>query len=413
MVQTIFILIIAFIIAEFIFSRWLEWLNDKSWTDKIPAELEGLYDAEKYAKARAYDREKGRLGLVSGSLSFVLILGMLLFHGFALIDDWARTIAENETQVSLLFFAVLFIASDIIGLPFSIYGIFVIEEKYGFNKMTWRTFIADKIKSYLLAIILGGGLITLIIWFWNNTGEYFWLYAWVSLTVFTLFMSMFYTSTIMKLFNKFSPLPDGDLKTAINEYAARIKFPLNNIKVMDGSKRSSKANAFFTGLFGRKNIVLYDTLIEKNSTEELVAVLAHEVGHYKKKHVQQGMIISVLYSGALLFLFGWLAKSHLLYEVLGASQPGFHLAILTFSILYSPVSFVLGIAMNKLSRKNEYQADRFAKETYHAEPLISALKKLSVDHLSNLSPHPLYVFFYYSHPTLLQRMRAMKSDLKM
>ncbi len=403
---TLFTLMLAFIIGEYVFSRYLGYINSNNWQEKLPNNLKSLYDEAQYAKARSYHQASRKLGLISGVVSLLLVLGMLFFDGFALLDNYLRTFISNPILLALAFFAVLSIASDIIGLPFSLYSNFVIEEKFGFNKMTIGTFISDKIKGYALGAILGGGLFALLIWFYNWAGPTFWIYAWVLMTAVSLFFATFATSIIMPLFNKLTPLEAGELRNGIEGYAKKVQFPLKNIFVMDGSKRSAKANAFFSGLGNQKSIVLYDTLIKEQSTDELVAVLAHEVGHYKKKHIPKSLVISVLHTGFLLFLLGWALSSPLLCEALGA-QPSFHIGLLAFSLLYSPVSMLTGILMNMYSRKNEFEADAYAKATYNGTALVSALKKLSVNHLSNLTPHPSYVFVYYSHPPLLQRLKAL------
>ncbi|MDD4755943.1 MAG: M48 family metallopeptidase, partial [Prolixibacteraceae bacterium] len=292
--------------------------------------------------------------------------------------------------------------------PFSLYDIFVIEEKYGFNKTNLKTFILDKIKGWLLGAIIGGGLMAFIIFIYQKTQSMFWIYAWLTISAFSIFMAMFYSNLIVPLFNKQTPLEEGELRNSISRFANSVGFKLDNIYVINGSKRSSKANAYFTGLGAKKRVVLYDTLIEEMETDEIVAVLAHEIGHYKKKHVLHGIFISLLQSGIMLFLFSLLIDSPLLSKALGVEKPNFHIGMISFGILYSPVSFVLGILINMLSRKNEFQADAFAAENYDPTALSSALKKLSGRNLSNLTPHPLYVFFNYSHPPLLERLKKLK-----
>ncbi len=409
MEQVLFALIIAFILFDFLLDRWLDYLNDAQWSEHLPDALKDFYDEEKYKRSQQYDRATGKLGRLSSAISLALILGMLFWDGFAIWDHWIRkTLTDHDILVPIIFFGGLLFASDIIGLPFSIYGIFVIEEKYGFNRMTVATFIGDKLKGYALMILLGGGMLALVVWFYHIAGAMFWLYAWVLVALFSLGFSLFYTSIIVPIFNKLQPLEEGPLREAIEVYANQVNFPLKNIMVMDGSKRSSKANAYFSGMGGRKTIVLFDTLIKDHSIEELVAVLAHEVGHYKKKHMQKGMAVSLIQTGILLFILGWLVNNPVLSHALGADEPSFHMGLLAFSLLYSPVSMLTGILMNLYSRKNEYEADRFAAETYDGHWLIKALKKLSVNQLSNLQPHPWYVFFNYSHPPLLQRIRAIQ-----
>ena len=307
----------------------------------------------------------------------------------------------------LAFFGVLFIASDLFGIPVSLYNNFVIEEKYGFNKMTLKTFVTDKLKGYALAILIGGVVFSLIIWFYQSTGKWFWLYGWITMTVISLFFAKFYTTLIVPIFNKLSPLPEGELKASIEEYCQKVNFPLKKLFIMDGSKRSAKANAYFSGMGKSKSIVLFDTLVDNHSVDELTAVIAHEVGHYKKKHIIQSMVLSTIHTGILFYLFGWLVGNPVLSQALGVGQPSFHIGLLAFSLLYSPISMLIGIAMNLFSRKNEYEADDFAKTTYAGQPLVDALKKLSKNNLSNLTPHPTYVFFNYSHPTLLQRLKAL------
>jgi STE24 endopeptidase len=404
----LFNLIIGIVLLDFLVDRYLDYLNLESWTPELPKEAEGIYDAEKYRKSMEYYKVNDRFSLITSTFSLFLLLAMLFFHGFAWVDNFVRSITTNPTWMALLFFGILGLASDLISTPFSLYKIFVIEEKFGFNKMTWKTFLVDKIKGYLLSALIGGALLALIIWIYGITGKFFWLYALGVLALFMVFATMFYASIILPLFNKLTPLPAGELRTAIETYCKKVGFNLTNLFVMDGSKRSSKANAFFSGLGAKKKIVLFDTLIEKHTTDELVAVLAHEIGHYKKKHTRQGLMLGLLQSAVMLFVLSQFLGNPQLSEALGAKQSSFHLDILAFGILYSPMSEILGILMNILSRKNEYEADHFAKETYNAEALANALKKLSVDNLSNLKPHPAYVFVHYSHPTLLQRLAALR-----
>ncbi|SHI89036.1 STE24 endopeptidase [Tangfeifania diversioriginum] len=406
--EIIFWSIIAIIVLDFLFENYLDYLNTTRMSKKLPDEVKDIYDEEKYKKQQAYQKENQRFGMITGTFSFVLILVMFLFYGFAYVDSLVGGITSNSILAALLFFGILMFASDILNIPFSIYDTFVIEEKYGFNKTTPKTFVFDQLKGWLLGAIIGGGLLALVIFIYQKTQNMFWIYAWLVVAVFSIFMSMFYSNLIVPLFNKQTPLKEGELRTAIEEFAQKVGFKLDNIFVIDGSKRSAKANAYFTGLGPKKRIVLYDTLINDMETDELVAVLAHEIGHYKKNHIIQGLIISLIQTGIVLFIFSLLIDSPLLSRALGVEEPNFHIGLIAFGILYSPVSFVLGIFMNKLSRKNEYQADAFAAKNYKPEALASALKKLSVKNLSNLTPHPRYVFFNYSHPPLLQRLRHLR-----
>ena len=408
MTQTLLYIILAIIVAEFIFSKVLSYLNVRSWDKPLPDELKELYGDGKFEKAKAYALDNDRVSTISSWLFFVITLSFLYFKGFAWVDGIAHQISGNYILQGLIFFGIVGFASSIIGLPFDLYSTFVIEEKYGFNKTTPATFIADKLKGMLLGVIIGGGIYALLAYLFQLLGDHFWIAAWVVVSCFTLFIAAFYTSVLLPIFNKLTPLEAGELRSKIEQYASKVTFPLTNIMVMDGSRRSSKANAFFSGMGSRKSIVLFDTLNNDMDTDEITAVLAHEVGHYKMKHVLQSMVLSVAQMGVLFFLFGWLAHNPLMGEVLGAKENTFYLSLVTFSLLYSPVSTVIGLFMNVFSRKNEYEADNYAKTTYGADPLISALKKLYVNTLGNPQPDPFYVFVNYSHPTLLQRIRAMK-----
>ncbi len=409
MYGTIFWIIIAILSFDFLLENYLDYLNIKRMGSKIPRELEGIYDKEEYAKQQAYQRENHRFGIYSGTFSFLITLAMFLFFGFAFVDSVAWSITSNAIWAALLFFGIIMLASSILGIPFSVYDTFVIEEKFGFNKVTPRIFVSDQLKGWLLGAVIGGGLLALIIFIYRETQNLFWLYAWIAISLFTVFMAMFYSNLIVPLFNKQTPLEEGELRSAISDFADRVGFKLDNIFVINGSKRSTKANAYFTGFGAKKRIVLYDTLIDDMTTGEIVAVLAHEIGHYKKKHVLQGLIISLLQTGVLLYIFSLLIESSSLSRALGVETPNFHIGMVAFGILYAPVSFILSIFMNMLSRKNEYQADAFAALNYKPAALASALKKLSQKNLSNLTPHPLYVFFNYSHPPLFERIKHIES----
>lgn len=404
----ILVLIIAFVLIEFIFGKVLDFLNAKSWNSDLPKIVEGLYNEEKYEKAKSYAQANGRVALISGLIGTIAVLLMLTFKGFGQLDTWVGSITENRILQSLLFFGTLSLASAVMNLPFGIYKTFVIEEKYGFNKTTWKIFLTDLIKSTLLGAIIGGAILAALTWVYYAMPENFWWIAWLIMTAFSLFFATFYTTLIVPLFNKLEPLEEGSLREKIENYAKQVDFPLTNIFVIDGSKRSSKANAFFSGLGKKKAIVLYDTLMKDNTEDELTAILAHEVGHYKKNHIKQSMVLGVLQTGVLFFLFGLLAGNNSLSQALGADESNFHIALIAFSMLYSPISLVVGIFMNMFSRKNEFEADAFAKTTYGGEPLQTALKKLSVNHLSNLTPHPAYVFVHYSHPPLAARLNALQ-----
>ena len=404
---TLMIIFVLIISIEFIFEKVLAYLNYRDLKDELPETLKDIYDPEKYRKSIAYNRENARFGFLTSGLSFTLILILIMTGFFGVLDAWIRSFVDHEILVSLAFFGVLFIASDILNTPFALYDTFVIEEKYGFNKTTPRTFITDKLKGYLLAIIIGGILISALLMLIQFMGQSFWVYFWIVIAAFSLFMNVFYTTLIVPLFNKLKPLEDSELKTAILEYSKGVNFPLDNVFIIDGSKRSTKANAYFSGLGKKKKVVLFDTLINNHSVEELVAVLAHEVGHYKKKHIIMGLISSIVQAGIMLFIMSLMIFNPLLSEAFGGSQLSIHLNLLAFFILFSPISTVTGILMNIISRKNEFAADKYAAKTYSAGPLQKALKKLSVDNLGNLTPHPWYVFVNYSHPPLLRRLGAL------
>ncbi len=409
MAEILFYIIIAIIVFEYLLERTLDYLNSTYWNNELPHELEGIYDTQKYRKSQDYLRVNQRFSQLTDTFSFVLMMLMLIFGGFAFLDGFVRQYTTDPIMMALLYFGILGLAADILSTPFSVYDTFVIEEKFGFNKTTVKTFILDKVKGWVLGMIIGGGLLSLVIWIYEATGQWFWLIAWGVLSVFMIFMTMFYSNVIVPLFNKQTPLEEGDLREAIENFAARVGFRLKNIYVIDGSKRSTKANAYFSGLGARKRIVLYDTLIKDHTTEELVGVLAHEIGHYKKKHTLTGTILSVLQTGLMLFILSLFLDNPVLAAALGVSEPSFHIGILTFGLLYSPFSMVTGLIMNMISRKNEYAADNYAGINYNPESLGSALKKLSVNNLSNLRPHPAYVFFNYSHPPLLKRLAALEA----
>ena len=412
MANIFFIIIIIILILDYVFERYLDYLNGTYLTLDLPAVLVGIYDAEKYRKSQLYYKANQKFSMLTSTISMIGILLMLVFNGFAFVDYLVRQYTVNPILMALLFFGIIGFVADILFTPFSIYDTFVIEEKFGFNRTTVKTFIMDKLKGWLLGAIIGGGLMSLIIWIYESTGNMFWLYAWIAISLFMIFFTMFYSSIIVPLFNKQTPLKAEELRIAIEEFAKKVGFKLDNIFVIDGSKRSAKSNAYFSGLGSKKRIVLYDTLIKQHTVPELVAVLAHEIGHYKKKHTLSGIVLSILQTGLMLFILSFFIRrnselSQALCMAFGAKEQSFHIGIIAFGILYTPLSFILGMGMNLLSRKNEFAADRFAGEKYAAEPLKDALKKLSVNNLSNLRPHPLYVFFHYSHPTLLQRIKAL------
>lgn len=407
--QAIFFVILIILIADFTLERILSAFNVKSSRQPIPALLTGIYDEEKYQKQQSYFRVNTKFGLLTSSVSFFILILMVFFGGFGWLDGVVRAWSGSPVIISLVFFGILFLANDIISTPFEVYETFVIEERFGFNKTTHKTFILDKLKGYALTSVLGGGIIALIMWFYKLNPEYFWLIAWASVTAFSLIMNLLYSEIIVPLFNKQTPLEPGELRDGIEKFAQKIDFQLKNIYVIDGSRRSTKANAYFTGFGKKKRIVLYDTLINDLTIDEITSVLAHEAGHNKHKHTVKNMLIHLPYTLLVFFILGLILESDMLAQALGGVQASFHLNMLAFGMLYSPVSMALGLFMHILSRRFEFQADAFVKNNGMGEQLISALKKISSKSLSNLTPHPAFVFVNYSHPTLLQRVEKLDS----
>ncbi|MDX1627137.1 MAG: M48 family metallopeptidase [Fulvivirga sp.] len=406
--ELILYIILIIVVIDYVFEQVLDYINLKARKTSLPDEVRDFYEEEKYEKAQRYHKTLSRFSFITSGFSFVLTFGLLFFGVFGEIDNLLRPYFDNQIVLALVYFGALFIASDLLNTPFQVYSTFVIEEKFGFNKTTPKTFILDKFKGYLLTVLIGGLLIGTLLYLIVEIGQDFWWIFWIVASLFILFINLFYTTLILPLFNKLTPLEDGELKTAIEKYSKQVNFPLDNVYVIDGSKRSKKANAFFSGLGKKKKIVLYDTLIDNHSTRELVAVLAHEVGHYKKKHIVTGYLFSILQTGLMLYIMSLMIFNKNLSLALGADQLGIHLNLLAFGILYSPISKVLGVLGNVFSRKNEYEADKYARTTFDGEALQDALKKLSVDNLSNLFPHPAYVFMHYSHPPLLARLEKLK-----
>ena len=407
--NTVFVVMIGVLVFGYLLDQLLDMLNLKHTVTELPEELKGIFDEGEYRKSQLYKRDNTRFSFITSTLSTVVILVVFFLGGFGWLDRWISGFISNYILFVLAFFGMLALAGDILSTPFSIYGTFVIEERYGFNRTTPKTFALDKLKGWLLGLIIGGGLLALITWIYMLTGPWFWIIVLGVVTLFSVFMNMFYSNLIVPLFNKQTPLEEGSLRTKIEEFARKADFKLDNIYMMDGSKRSSKANAYFTGLGPKKRIVLFDTLVKDLEEEEIVAVLAHEVGHNKKKHTTTGLVLSVLQSALTLYLFSLFVGMDSFSVALGGTEASFHLGLIAFGVLYSPISMLLGLGTNMISRRHEFQADRFARDNFNGEKLISSLKVLSKSTLSNLTPHPAYVFFHYSHPPLLQRIRAMKS----
>ncbi|WP_375561415.1 M48 family metallopeptidase [Bernardetia sp. OM2101] len=406
----ILILIIAILVGNFLLENFLEWLNSQKQPAHLPNQFSDIYTEDEYQKSKAYKKSNAAFSLISNSISFILTLAFLITGSFGWLSEYLEVYFQNPIWHALAFFGVVTIASSLLGLPFSLYHTFVIEEKFGFNKTTKKLFFTDKLKGLVLGAVVGGIIGYVLLYLVLEIGKNFWIYFWIIITIFSVGMQFFYASLIMPLFNKLTPLEDGELREAIEEYAGSVYFPLQNIFVIDGSKRSTKANAFFMGFGKQKKVVFYDTILEKHSTEELVAIFAHEVGHYKKHHILQMMAISIVQTGFTLFILAQIIFNKEISLALGANEWQIHLNMVAFGFLYSPISTVTEVLFNIFSRKNEYEADNYAKETYGSKPLATALKKLSADSLSNLTPHPWYVFFNYSHPPLSERLKAMEEE---
>jgi len=405
--STLFNILITILLIKFVIDSVLNHLNAKHFDDALPNDVSDVYEINEYQKSQTYKRTNHNFSKITSLFSLITTLLFFFFNGFSIVDEIARGFSNNIIIITLIFFGIIIIGSDIISIPFSLYKTFVIEEKFGFNKSTKKLFFLDKIKGLLMTIILGGSILSIITWFYEFTGNYFWIYTWLLITTFSVFLNMFYSKLIVPLFNEQTILEEGDLKNEIVKYVNSVGFKANNIYVLNGSKRSTKANAYFSGFGNQKRITLYDTLINDLENNEIVAVLAHEVGHYKRKHILYNLTSSIILTGFALFVLSLFIKTPLLSLALGVSHPSFHIGLIAFGILYSPVSQILGVFMNYMSRKFEYQADNYAKNTFSASPLISSLKKLSKNSLSNLTPHYLYVFFHFSHPTLLDRIKNL------
>ncbi len=409
------LVILLLIVVGYLLQFVVDLVNLRHVQTEIPSEFEGWYDAEKYTQSQLYLRETTRFDMIRSSISTPLIILFILLGGFRWIDDLARGAGGGVILTGLLFAACLILISQLLSLPFSIYSTFVIEERYGFNKTTLRTFVFDFFKELALTAILGGLVFSGIIWFFTAAGTLAWLYSWIALTFIQFFLIYVAPVVLLPLFNKFTPLDDGELRTSIQEYADAQGFSLKGIFTMDGSRRSTKSNAYFTG-FGRwRRIVLFDTLIEKHSIKELVSILAHEVGHYKLRHIHQMLFTAVLSTCLMFYILSLFITREGLYGAFGldmalvAGDPPVYAGLIFFGFLYAPISMLIGLVQNVVSRKNEYEADAYAVRTAGDQSaMIEALKKLSVDNLSNLSPHPLKVFLEYSHPPVLQRIRAIR-----
>ena len=405
--DSLFIILISIIVFNFLKDSLLDFLNSTHFENKVPEILSDVYSEEKYLKSQDYKKSQYKFTKYSRIFSLIIILLFFNLNGFLILDNFSRNYFDSSISISLFFFAIIFFANEIINLPFSIYFTFIIEEKYGFNKTNAKTFVFDILKSWALTIFFGGGILSFVIFQFELIGEKFWIVAWVFMTVLSVLINGLYAQIIVPLFYKQSKLENGELRTEIEKYAKKTGFDLSNIFVIDGSKRSTKANAYFSGFGKQKRVTLYDTLITKLSNNQIISVIAHEIGHYKKNHIIFNLIFSVFQTGIMLYILSLFIFQPIFSEALGVTNHSFHIGLITFSILYTPISELFSLIFNVFSRKFEYQADEYAKNTFDGKHLLEALKTLSKDSLSNLTPHPKYVWWHYSHPTLFERITRL------
>ncbi len=401
-------LVLAFLVLDFFVDLFFEILNFNHRLKPLPDKIQSLFSIETNQKQLNYQKDNFRFGIITGSVSSILIIFVVAFKILPQFDYFLRLHIVDEYALTFAFFGVLFFLSFIFSIPLDWYQTFVIEEKYGFNKTSYKLFFMDKLKSLILTILLGGLLLFVLLWFYFQTLQLFWLFAWVFMSLFSVFISLFYSNLIVPLFNKQKPIEEGSLKDEILAFCKKVDFKLKDVYVIDSSKRSTKTNAYFTGFGPKKRIVLYDGMIEKFSKDEIVAVLAHEIGHYKHRHTLWGLITSLISSGISLFLLGLLMNHPVLSKLLGNDFSSFHMSILAFALLYSPVDLIITPLSSILSRRHEFQADAFAARYGYANALKLALVRLTGDNLSNLNPHPFYVWFHYSHPPVIARIERLE-----
>ncbi len=405
------IIILSAITVEFLVTLVSRYLNLSHLGTELPSEFENYYDKDEYARSQSYTRRNSQFANISSTFNFLVIMTVILGGLFNALDIFVRDLGYSTIISGLIFFGLIFIIQDILSTPFNLYHTFIIEDEFGFNKTTPSTYAADKFKSYLIIITLGGPLISAILYLFESY-ENAWLFAWLLLVLLSIIMPKVFTQFIAPLFNKFTPLEDGDLKDLINDYAESVDFPLSEIYVVDGSRRSAHSNAYFTGFGKNKRIVLFDTLMENHTNEEIVAIIAHEVGHYKKKHILKGMVLSTIHSGVMLYVMQLFIKTPLLHQAFGmeAQIPSIYAGLVFFSLLYTPIEMLLSVLFNYISRKYEFQADEYSARTLNdTENLIEGLKNLSVKNLANLTPHPFPVFLNYSHPPVLERIKTLRN----
>ncbi len=411
--NTYAIIILAALLLDYALNLLAKLLNLKTLAAPLPDEFKEVYDPALYQKMQDYTRVNTRFGFVTATFNLVVLLIVWFSGGFNWLDGVVRGLGWSSIPTGMAYIGLLAFGQSLLSLPFSVYDTFVIEARFGFNRTTVKTFVLDLFKGLGLAILLGGPLLAGVLAFFVHAGAWAWLYAWLVTVLYALVMQYMAPTWIMPLFNTFTPLQEGELKSSIVLYAEKVRFPLAGIFVMDGSKRSSKANAFFTGFGRNKRIALFDTLIDKHTVAELVAVLAHEIGHYMKKHIQLGILISVLHSGILFYLMSLFISRPGLFAAFYMEQVSVYAGLLFFAMLFSALDMLLAPLLNLLSRRHEYQADRYSATTSGlVEDMVSALRKLSRDNLAHLTPHPFYVFLHYSHPPVLQRIRRLRGVKK-
>jgi len=405
-----FVIILVILIGSYLLNLVVETLNVRHVKTDLPEEFEGYYDKAKYTESQEYLRVNTRFGIISDSILTPITIVFIVVGGFNYVDQFVRGVNLGSISTGLIFAGVLMLASQIINIPFSIYETFVIEERYGFNKTTPKTFILDILKSWVLVALIGGLVLAAILWFFERIGPMAWLYCWIAVTLFQIILMFIAPVIIMPIFNKFVPLEEGDLKKSIEDYAGSQEFKMKGVFTMDGSKRSTKTNAFFTGFGKFRRIVLYDTLMEKHTVEELVSILAHEMGHYKKKHIFKTIVLSILTTGVMFYILSLFINNKELFAAFQMQETSIYASLFFFGFLYTPIDMVISVFGSIISRNHEYQADAYAVETYsRPDSMIQALKKLSTENLSNLTPHPLKVFLSYSHPPILERIKAIRS----